>query len=266
MRSANYQKQEIRLQEVKKIYLNEKNAIRKRRREKKKQKSSAIKTFVRVYNVNYKSLLQRINESQSRFTRLSTNERLNKAQYAVIYEYIDRLNQAEISSISKMLKKIANEILKRNHQNSKSFFTVSKDWVYRFIKKHFRYYKRKMKIMNSKKSDAKRISNLRIWFEKLNVLIEDHEIQDENIYNINETDFCLEHERDENVITDYSKRQLKIKSEFTRTLMMTIECIEIDEKMISSFIIMSEKKQMINWFVHSICMRIYIFLMRFFID
>lgn len=57
------------------------------------------------------------------------NERLNKLQYQIIFEFVDCLNQIDTSSILNMLREIENEILKRNYQNSTISLFVKKKLI-----------------------------------------------------------------------------------------------------------------------------------------
>lgn len=101
--------------------------------------------------------------------------------------------------------------------------------------------------MNSKRTNAKRILNIRLFFEKFQILIEAHDIQNEDIYNMNETSFRLEYERDENVIFRcFINEKMNVVSTFNRTLVTVIKCIKTNEKIISLFVIMSKKKHIMN--------------------
>lgn len=261
MTSSAYKEREARLQEAKEAYLKAKKSQKKRGRGGRRQKRPVVKHFAEIFDVNYRSLLQRISGGNSRSTRSRTNERLDKAQYEAIFEYIDRLDQIGAPPTPNMLKATANEILKRNHQDSSiPPPTVGDNWPYRFIKKHPQYFKRRMQAMDPKRTDAERISDLRTWFGELDIIIEAHGIQDEDIYNMDETGFRLGHGKDENVISRYSRERVSIGSAFTRTLTTVIECIGVDGSVLPPFIIMTGRKNMVNWLVHLICKRFYIIL------
>ena len=248
MNSSNYKQREDRLQEAKKAYIETKNVIKKRRWSQKCQKLPPVKSFAKTFNVNYRSLLQWIRGENSRSSQNRTNEWLNEHQYQTIFEYIDRLNQIEASSTLNMLQEITDRILQRNHQNpTVSSSKIGKNWPYRFVKKHPQYFRQKMKIMNPKRIDAERLSDLCTWFDELEMLIEAYSIQNEDIYNMNETGFRLDHERNENIISCFSSDRITVASMFNQILITVIECIGVNEKILSFFIIMPEKKQMTNW-------------------
>lgn len=213
-------------------------------------KLPSIRTLAKNNQLPYQRLLRKINGGNSRSTRARTNERLDKAQYEALFIYIERLDAAGVPPTPEMVRIAANEILERNHQDSATKPpTVGKDWAYRFIKKHPQYNKRKLKAIDPKRTDAERISDIRRWYGELDVTIEAWGIQDEDIYNMDETGFQIGQGRDENVITQ-SSVDGKISSSFTRTLVTVIESIGVSGHVLPPFIIMPGKRHMVNWLVY----------------
>lgn len=258
MTASKYRETEARIQQAKEAYLRAKKA------QENTKNRVTVKSFAESYDVPYDRLRCRINGVNSRSTRPRTNQRLDRAQYETLYQYIDRLDHARTAPTPQLLRKDVNEILKRNHENP--FIkppTISKNWPYRFLKLHPEYTKKKVKKIDPKRSDAERIEDIRGWFGELDIIMEAYGIQEGDIYNMDETGFRLGEGKDENTISRADTKQAKVSSSYTRILVTILECIGIDGQVLPPFIIMPGKRHMVNWYAHVFYKRIYITLIYF---
>ena len=68
---------------------------------------NAAKTAV-AFEISVRLLQKRVQKSESRFDRSTINKALNKTQEETLFQYIERLNRIEMSSIAEMIRNNVN--------------------------------------------------------------------------------------------------------------------------------------------------------------
>lgn len=100
----------------------------------------------RAFGVNPKTVQRRLRGGASKSSRLPTNRALNLEQEQAIRDYIERLDEQNISAKFSMVRAAANDILTKSHSDPLTTPPqVSKSWTKRFFDRNPQFYKCKQK-------------------------------------------------------------------------------------------------------------------------
>ena len=97
----------------------------------------------RAFGVNPKTVQRRLQGAASKSSRLPNNRALNLEQEQAIRDYIERLDEQNVSAKVSMVHAAANYILAKSHSDLLiPPPQVSKSWTKRFFDRNPQYYKK----------------------------------------------------------------------------------------------------------------------------
>ena len=203
-------------------------------------------TAAEIFEVSVRTLQRRLVEIHiSFFERESHEYVLNIEQRETICIYLTRLNKLSISVRLRHLREAANFLLQQtNLVNSPR---VEQHWPARFLQQNSQFFRRKQtSLVADKKTSLTFEMTKQHFYDFRDVLIK-YAIQSNDIWNMNESDFRIEVERDYLVITLIKKRSLRAIDSRVRDLMSDVKTISAEEAKISLMLIIFEINILNKW-------------------
>ena len=148
-----------------------------------------IAKCVRYHDFKSKNFQKRVNENDSKFIRFQLQNRFNKNQKISLFYYLKRLDDMNMSFISKFVVEIVNYILKRDDLLT---IFIKKNWFTRFFKRNSQFKKIIQRFLNINKKNVNFEITLKKYVDKLQKFVIELNIQFDNIWNINETNFRVD--------------------------------------------------------------------------
>ena len=156
---------------------------------KKKHQKSSFRWLERQFNVPRDRIRRRWNGSHtSRSARPATNRKLNIHQDKALCWYLNRLYEIGVPLRYKAIDTAANEILATAHDpHFGDPPTVGENWSRRWIKRHPEFSKRLEKPIEADRQRAMNIELISEFFDKFKAACLKYDIQDQDIWNMDET-------------------------------------------------------------------------------
>jgi hypothetical protein len=173
--------------------------------------------------------------------------KLSRGQEIALCNYIDRLDRVNLSLRKELIAEAANFILQDTAQpNNITLQTVGLNWVTRFVKRHH-YRTVCQKTLDKERQEAEDIEVITKWYRLLKETIDEHGIQPADIWNMDETGFCIGVGKDQMVVTRKSKSSyLGIPT--NRESATAIEAISTSKQYIPAFLILSGAVHLGRWY------------------
>ena len=182
----------------------------------------------RAFGVNPKTVQQRLRGGASKSSRLPVNKALNFEQEQAIRDYIEQLDEQNVSAKVSMVCAVANYILAKSHSDPLTTPPqISKKWTKRFLDCNPQFYKKKQKPLAVECKNAHNEDDFQEYFEKYKDIRIDKRIADEDVWNINETGFRAGYGRAHWVITLDSDKPLLLTD---REYITSVESITVGGK------------------------------------
>ena len=144
------------------------------------------------YDVEPKTLSRRFRRQLPRCETRPSNCKLTETEELTLVEWILSMDKRGLSPRSDTVRQMANLLLqKRSDPSQGAPLTVGKLWVYNFVRRHTALksrYNRKYDYQRAKCEDP---AIIRQWFHLVRNTIAKYGIQDEDIYNFDETGFQM---------------------------------------------------------------------------
>ncbi len=203
-------------------------------------------TAAQAFEVSVRTLQRRLVETHtSLFERKPHEYVLNTEQRKTIYIYLTRLNKLSISAWLRHLREAANFLLQQTNPVNSS--RVEQHWSVRFLQQNSQFFKRKQ---TSLAVDRKTSLTVKVaeqhFYDFRDVLIK-YAIQSNDIWNMNESGFRIEVERDHLVITLIKKRSLRAIDSRVRNLVSDVKAINAEEEKIFFMLIVLEINILNKW-------------------
>ena len=161
----------------------------------------------------------------------------------MLFDYIARLNQIDISFTVIMIHSSVNYILRDKDRE------ININWVLYFIKRNKNFYVRKLKSLIAKRKEAQSLKILKRHFKRFKYVCRELSLKNENLYNMNETDFRIEYERAHTVVTMKSHRKLTLTDANNRDYISSIECISTADYVLFFFLIVKDIWILEKWYL-----------------
>ena len=132
-----------------------------------------IADCARFYEINRNTLSRRLHEKSSRSIQVAFKKHfIDTEEYSLII-YIWCYDEKDLSIRSKLLAKTVNFLI-----HAKKFSTKSiENFLFkRFLKRHSEVKKHCMRFISAKRKDVYEFKKLKIYFKKLNEVLNEHEI------------------------------------------------------------------------------------------
>ena len=231
------------------IYKREDEAIQKAIEAYNIDKNQKIKPLARQFDVKYTTLRNRIAGCASRSTRPPTGRILSNDQEASLFIWIGHLDDIGCPPTAKMIEGCANSILKRMNPNGDPAPAVGSTWVYRFIKRLPKEYKRiKQQPIDPKRLTAESLGVIQTWYDRLKIQFNTYQITPSNLWNMDETGFRVGQGKQEAVVTAYAKTSAKIASASSRESLTIIETVNAAGNVIPPLLILAGKSHLEQWY------------------
>ncbi len=203
-------------------------------------------TAAQTFEVSVRTLQRRLVETHtSLFERESHEYVLNTEQRKAICIYLTRLNKLSISARLRHLREAANFLLQQANPVNSSW--VEQHWPVRFLQQNPQFFKRKQTSLVADRKTSLTVEMAKQHFYDFRDVLIKYAIQSNDIWNMNESDFRIEVERDHLVITLIKKRSLRAIDSRVRDLMSDVKTINAEEEKISLMLIVFEINILNKW-------------------
>ena len=195
----------------------------------------------KAYNVAPCTVQRKLQGMSSQSSRTSSNRALNSQQEQAIRNYLKRLDDTGISAILSMLCGAANYLLKRSHFDPYTFPpTISSCWPRRFFNRNKQFFKKKQKPLAIDRKNAHNIEDFTIYFEKYKEIRIQRGITDADVWNMDETGFCVEYKVAYLVSTMDAEKKLLLSDPDNREFLTGCESISGGGVKIPPMLILSD--------------------------
>ena len=186
-------------------------------------------------------LYRRIKGVGPRTTRKPVNHKLSAVQEASLLRYILSLDEIGHTIRYDQISSLANAILAEDHTNNDSASSVDHHWARRFLNRHPELYKVKQKPLELERKLVHDSGVLLDWFERFRQLRERYSVQNENIWNFDETGFRIGVGKSQWIVTASRKNRHYLPSDNNRDYVTVIEAINAGGAVIDEILILSGK-------------------------
>jgi hypothetical protein len=201
--------------------------------------------IAREFNVPYYRLRARLKGRPSKIGLPSTTK-LSQPQEIALCNYIDRLDRINLAVRKELIQSAANFILKESTQPGQEVQQVGVLWVNRFIKRH-KYHCVPQKVLDMERQQAENLEAIHEWYLNLQAVVEEYGIQPGDIWNMDETGFCIGVGRDQLVVTR-RKRAHYFGIPTNRESATAVEAISATGDYLPAFLILSGAVHLSRWY------------------
>ncbi len=194
-----------------------------------------------AFEVSLRTLQRRFNGAPSKSTRPFTNKALTDVQEQAIFDYIKHLNQINMSARPCMIVRVANWLIRSEQR------VVESLWVERFLKRNSQYYRRKQKSLTYDRKNSQNVITFDDHFYKYKRAMKGCDILNVNVWNMNETDFRIDCERAQLVVTLNSNKSLRMTNSNNRTYLTSMKCVSSEGWFIPLMLILAEVHILHKW-------------------
>ena len=202
------------------------------------QTFSSITRAALHYRVKPRTLQKRVKGGASKTTRYSTNTRLTRAQESSLCEYVDLLDSWDVQARVPHIRGAAEYLLAQTTDPSNPPPPLGPDWVTRFLERHPEYKKRRQQPLSVARKDSYDLETIQIYFQRLRKACEDYGIQEEDIWNMDESGFRVRCGIAHMVITRHVCKKLYMKDPGCRDFVTSVECINPQGRVIPPLLIL----------------------------
>ncbi len=137
------------------------------------------------FKINKDRINRRYRETHaSRFNRRTpSNARLSPEQDKALCYFLNFLAQFRVPLVYQKIASAANHILQINNPDEKP---VGRDWPSRWIGSHPQFKVVKEKPIEQARAEAMNVYNIRQWFRQLEATMREHDIYQEDFWNMDE--------------------------------------------------------------------------------
>jgi len=184
-----------------------------------------ITELATMFNVPYQRLQRRLQGHNSRSTRAPTNMRLSSDQEEAILSYMRRCERLGVCVRARAITISANSILRRSHEGDTPAPIVNERWTLRFLQRHPSFVKKKQIDLEAQRVAAYDLKDTEEWFRQLSRLIQDHSIQPEDLWNMDESGFRIGVSKGYYILTEHPKKSHVLLSSKNRESLTVVEAI-----------------------------------------
>jgi hypothetical protein len=218
----------------------------------------SVRAAAKAYDVPHSTLQNRVNGHPMQLNHRSPNCKLTAIEESTLVQWILSMDQRGLSPRSDFVRQMANLLLQKRSDSSQgsgsgSGSGVGKLWVHNFVQRHQALssrYNRKYDYQRAKCEDPKVI---RDWFHLIESTIAKYGIQEEDIYNFDETGFQMGVISTAKVITgaERSNRPVSIQPG-NREWVTAIDCISSAGWSLPPVVIFEGKVHQSTWYTNAL--------------
>jgi hypothetical protein len=213
----------------------------------KNEKVASIREAAQLFDVPRSTLQDRLNGRVHRPIQRANNTKLTAIEEDALEDWILDLDSRGKAPSYMMVKDMANILLAERPRFGK-VITVGKNWVYKFVKRRDALKGQFSRRYNTQRALCEDPKIIKEWFHLFATKIAEYGIDDDDIYNFDETGFAMGIASTSKVVTgrDYHGRR-KLLQPGNREWITVIECINQNE-VLPPTIIFKAKNLMTGWF------------------
>jgi hypothetical protein len=209
------------------------------------QQKPNISATARKYNAPRKRVSRRLKSDSNKINSSGQNKRLLPAEEEALRLYIDRMDNFGVPVREFMITQAANTILSRTSDPT----PVGPGWTGRWLQRNPEYLRRKQKPLAATRKNTHNPEDIQKWYNKLEAVIKSWGVQNEDIYNMDETGFRIGVGRAHEVITRVTSKRRYLSDPDNRDYITSIECICASGKVLPSLIIIKAASLQERWIV-----------------
>jgi hypothetical protein len=213
----------------------------------KKQEISSVRRAATVFNVPPSTLHDRLSGKQYRIEQRANGHRLTANQEASLIEWILSRDARGVAPRPSHVAEMASLLLQEADPTSSRL--VGKNWVSSFINRHDEVKSRFARRYNYSRAKCEDPRAIKAWFKQLEEVRKQWGIQDDDIFNFDETGFAMGLIATTKVVTRASMPgKPHLIQPGNREWVTTIECMNSSGWMVPSCIIFKGKRFIEGWF------------------
>ena len=209
------------------------------------RKKPAIEPIALYYGIVPTTLRRRVaGKSRSHQEASKSQQRLSPAEEQALKSWILQVEEwgwpPKISLVRHMAKELL--IAKGDHKE------LGRNWINKFLDRHPELQSRFSQPLDKDRAATHDAEKLLRWFQLVQSVIQKYDIQEEDTYNMDEKGFALGDAGKMRVLCSKQNMQTYVTQDGSREWVTLIECISVDGRLLSMFLIFKGKVQMKSWF------------------
>lgn len=212
----------------------------------KKGQCGTIKAAATAYDVPYSTLKHRLHGRSSRVDTSANCQRMTENQEASLKKWVYDMDRRGLPPTQRMLHEMANILL----SDSGCTAPVGPNWVTRFIKRHKDLSSRYTRKYDYQRAQCENPDIIKNWFNLVKNTIEKYDIQEQDVYNFDESGFQMGVTSTAKVVTGAQHASSKVNSlqPGNREWVTIIECINATGWAPPPMVIFAGKVHQSTWY------------------
>ena len=204
-------------------------------------KKVCVAAKARKYRVPKDRVHRRLKGIGPRGGRRPANTKLSIIQEASLLQYIHALDGIGQSIRLDQVSSTANAILQHNYIENSPVPVVGRHWSGRFLERYPELRKAKQKPLELERKLAHDPAVLENWFERFRQLRERFSVQDEDIWNFDETGFQIGVGKSQWIVTTSISKRQYLPSDNNREYVTSIEAVSAGGIVLEPMLILTGK-------------------------
>jgi len=201
----------------------------------------------RIFHVPAKTLIRRFKGQPSRQDSIPNSRKLRPLEESVIVRHILDLDSRAFPPRVSAVEDMANRILAERNGGR-----VGKNWTTNFVRRQPELNTRFNRRMDYQRVQCEDPDAYNAWFRLVQNIINKYAIQDEDIYNFDETGFCIGQITAEMVVTNAERRgRPTTAQQGNREWVTVIQGVSSYGFAIPPYIILAGKNHLSSWYENS---------------
>src|SRR5450432_1634515 len=217
---------------------------------------TSVRSAARSYDVPHMTLSRRVRDILARRDKRPTNCKLTATEELTLVQWILSMDQRGLAPRPEYVRQMANLLIAKrsdSNPNPDPKSLVGERWVYNFVQRHQALrtrYNRKYDYQRAKCEDPQVIKD---WFRLVKNVIAKYGIQEEDIYNFDETGFQMGVISTAKVITSSERSNRPVAMQpGNREWVTAIDCISTAGWSLPPVIIFEGKVHMSTWYTEDL--------------
>jgi hypothetical protein len=229
-------------------------AIAMYRKTKENTRTASVRAIARQFDVPRSTLQDRLDGKVARNQAHEELMHLSKVEEAELVHWITTLTQRGYAPRYRTVRELA-EIIRNQRVRGVNddyiqlvnYDSIGRDWVARFLSRHPELESARRKCIEAARIKDVSVERLTKWFDDLRRVIEEHNIESKNIYNMDESGFAIGDVEDSQRIINVTIRQQFQAKPGRQEWVTTMACICADGSSLPPLIIFKGEKLSHQW-------------------
>ncbi|KAH8430991.1 uncharacterized protein LDX57_013069 [Aspergillus melleus] len=151
---------------------------------------TSVRGAARIFDVSRSTLQHRLNGRHSRQEIRPNSHKLTEREEESLEKWILSLDSRGAPPRNSMVREMANMLL-RKRGDQDLHISVGEKWVSNFVARHETLKSRYSRQLDIKRAKCENPRTIQAWFDRVQLAIREYGILDEDIFNFDETGFCM---------------------------------------------------------------------------